>query len=125
MTAGEREASIQRILQAVTNTVETVSEELQKATDVMEPGATHGAGIELLRGAPDLAELLGYTVPGLTAAATLLAVELRPDVGSLRDRVETLWNDPTAMTDATLTRKLAQLLVDSYREEPEDIGTKH
>lgn len=69
MTADEREASIQRILQAVTNTVETVSEELQKATDVMEPGATHGAGIELLRGAPDLAELLGYTVPGLTAAA--------------------------------------------------------
>ena len=125
MTADEREASIQRILQAVKNTIKTVSDELQKATDVMEPDATHGAGIELLRGAPELAESLGNTVPGLTATATLLAVELRPKPGSLRDRVETLWNDQTAMTDAMLTRKLAQLLVDSYREEPEDIGTKH
>ena len=125
MTADEREASIQRILQAVKNTIKTVSDELQKATDVMEPDATHGAGIELLRGAPELMEPLGNAVPGLTATATLLAVELRPDVGSLRARVETLWNDPTAMTDAMLTRKLAQLLVDSYREEPEDIETKH
>jgi hypothetical protein len=125
MTSDEREASIQRILQTVENTVKTVSDELRKGADMMEPDATHGAAIELLRGAPELAETLGYTVPGLTAAATLLAVELRPEVGSLRDRVDTLWNDPTAMTDAVLTRKLAQLLVDSYREEPEDIVTKH
>lgn len=125
MTPSERKASIQRILQAVRHTTKTVSTELQKAGDVMEADASHGAALELLRGAPDLVETLGRTVPGLTATATLLAVELRADAASLRDRVETLWNDETPTTDALLTRRLAQLLVDCYREEPDDIATRH
>ena len=64
MTATERKASIERILAAVKNVVSTVSQELQKGADAMDDEATHGAAIELLRGAPELAESLGQTVPG-------------------------------------------------------------
>ena len=40
------------------------------------------------------------------------------------ERVETLWSNETSMTRGANT-KLVQLLVDCYREEPDDIATRH
>lgn len=125
MTAQERKAAIDRMIEAMKNTIKVVPEELQRAGDTMEPDATHGAALELLRGAPELGEELGNLVPGLVSTALLLAVELRFDVKDLRERVETLWSDESEMTDAILTLKLLPLLADCYAEEPQDITTTH
>ena len=119
MTAQERQASLQRIIDAARNLVRTVQEETQRAAELVDDAETHGGLLELLRGAPDLIRTVELLPVTLLGCATVIASEMRSDgVDELRKRMETLANERKERTVANHVRELAPILLACYTDEP-------
>ena len=119
MTAQERQASLQRIIDAARNVVRTVQEETQRAAELVDDEETHGGLLELLRGTPDLIQAVELLPVSLLGCATVIASEMRTDgVDELRKRMETLVNERNERTAANHVRDLVPILLACYAEEP-------
>ena len=120
MTPDERKASLERILEAVQQSSDVVSIELQKGADLLEMGDRHGAALELLRGCPELSDELSSAVPALVATAALLVAENAAEALDLRCQVQAAF-ERRADTAPNHTRAFIRILLDAYRDEPTDL----
>ena len=120
MTPEERAAGAHAVRDAVEAASETIKREIERARTVLEPGASHGVLLELLRAAPECIEELERAPAVLTGYAAILAIEMRPEAAAgLQERVYELLNSDEGRTTANHVRQIVRLLLEAYDDEPE------
>lgn len=119
MTPEERAAALRTVLDAVHTATQTIKREIERADALVEPGAPHGALLELLRAAPECLDELTHAPAILAGYAAVLAVELRLDAGvELQERLYTVLNSAEAQTPANHVRRIAAVLLAAYGDQP-------